>query len=95
MTCRQQQPRSDAWTDPQVDPPTHGVAAYLPHAVDPRHGPAVTLTPCHSAASDIHTNGAAVEASPEARAKRRAFIQALARQAARELAAQALTARDD
>jgi len=95
MARRQQQPRLTTSADPKMDLPTRGETARLPSAVDPGHGPAVTRTPCHSPATDIHANGAAAEASAEARAKRLAFIRALARQAARELAVQALAARDD
>ena len=51
-----------------------------------------THTPSYTPATNFHPNGAAAEVATEARAKRLAFIQALARQAARELATKALAA---
>jgi hypothetical protein len=68
-------------------------AVRLPNLGGPS-GAGAAAAPCYTPTTDFHANGAATEAITEARAKRLAFVQALARQTARELAAQALAARD-
>jgi len=79
--------------DPQTDLPVAGLAVRLPHPAAPSipSANAVAPTPNLGTAAAPVADGLAAEAL----AKRRAFIRALARQAARELAAQALAARDD
>jgi len=79
--------------DPQTDLPVVGLAVCLPHPAAPSTPPAnaAILTPNHGTAAVP----AAADLATEALAKRRAFIRALARQAARELATQALPASDD
>jgi hypothetical protein len=66
-------------------------AVCLPRLGGSSHGPAAAVT----SGSRVVTDTAPNEAAAEASAKRLAFVQALARQAARELTAQALAARDD
>jgi len=91
MARRNQQIRA-ASGGSTTDLPTARPFADLPHPGGLSLDPAgAALTACKPTATETAPDAAA----SEAQAKRRAFIQALARQAARELAAEALTARDD
>ena len=92
--ARRQQPISTGTpTGPQTDLRAAGLAVRLAQSGTPN------ITPANAVASPPNlgttANPAADVRTAEAQAKRRAFIHALARQAARELAAQALAARDD
>ena len=91
---RRQQPISPGTpTGPQADLRAAGLAVRLPQSGTPNIAPANAVAPIPKLGT---TTGHATDVlAAEALAKRRAFIHALARQAARELAAQALAARDE
>jgi len=93
MARRQQQSGPTMSADPQTGLPVAALAVRLPHPATPSIPPANAIAPIPNlgTAADPAADGLAAEAL----AKRHAFIRALARQAARELAAKALAARGD
>jgi hypothetical protein len=88
-----QQPISTGTPTGHADLRAAGLAVRLPASDAPNMAPADMISPIPKVGT---TAGPVADAlAAEALAKRRVFIQALARQAARELAAQALAARDE
>lgn len=91
---RRQQPISPGTpTGPQTDLLAAGLAVRLLQSGTPKTAPANAVAPIPNLGTIA---GLAADAlAAEALAKRQAFIRALAWQAAREMAAQALRAHDD
>ena len=91
---RRQQPRTPGTpTGPQTDLRAAGLAVRLPQSGTSNIVPANAVAPIPK--FDTTTGYAPDVLAAEALAKRRAFIHALARQAARELAARAFAAGDE
>jgi hypothetical protein len=91
---RRQQPLSPGTpAGPQADLPAARPAVRLPQSDTPNITQANAVVPIRKFGTTA--GPAANPLAAEALAKRRAFIRALAQQAARELAARALAAHDD